>query len=54
MLDLRKHQPSGMHWLVAVLGIIIGGYFLGGLTKFEDIAKNQGQDSVNSALKGQG
>lgn len=54
MFDLRKHQPSGMHWLVAILGIVIGGYFLGGLTRFEDIAKHQGQDSVNSALSGKG
>lgn len=54
MLDLRKHQPSGMHWLVAVLGIVIGGYFLGGLKAFRHIATDQGQDSVNNALKGKG
>lgn len=54
LLDLRKHQPSGLHWLVAVLGLIIGGYFLGGLKAFENIATDQGQQSVNNALKGKG
>ena len=54
LLDLRKHQPSGLHWLVAVLGLIIGGYFLGGLKAFENIATDQGQQSVNNALQGKG
>lgn len=54
MFDLRKHQPSGMHWLVAILGIVIGGYFLGGLKAFRTVATDQGQDSVNHALKGDG
>lgn len=54
ILDLRKHQPSGIHWLVAILGLIIGGYFLGGIGKFKEIAQSQGQDTVNSALNGNG
>lgn len=54
LLDLRKHQPSGLHWLVAVLGLIIGGYFLGGIQAFEKIATDQGQDTVNNALQGKG
>lgn len=54
ILDLRKHQPSGIHWLVAILGLLVGGYFLKGIDKFKDIATDQGQDSVNSALQGNG
>ena len=54
ILDLRKHQPSGMHWLVAILGLLIGGYFLKGISNFKSVATDQGQDSVNKALTGQG
>ena len=54
ILDLRKHQPSGMHWLVAILGLLVGGYFLGGIKNFKSVATTQGQDSVNKALDGQG
>lgn len=54
ILDLRKHQPSGMHWLVAILGLLIGGYFLKGISNFKTVATDQGQDSVNKALTGQG
>lgn len=55
IMDLRKHQPSGMHWLVAILGLLLGGYFIGGkLDKFKDIGVNQGQSSINSALNGEG
>lgn len=57
ILDLRKHQPSGIHWLVAILGLLIGGYFVGGKTgfdNFKDMGTKQGQDSLNSALDGKG
>lgn len=50
--DIRKHQPSGTHWIVGILAICLGGYFskngFGGFTQF---AQHEGSDSLDSALQ---
>lgn len=52
---IRKQQPSAKYWIVGVLALIFGGYLTsGGFDRFKSQSSTSAQDSVESALKGNG
>lgn len=54
--SLWKHQPSGIFWIVGILGLILGGYFARpkGFDDFKDTGTGNASKAVNSAIDGQG
>lgn len=51
---IKKQQPSGKYWIVGLLAIILGGFILTGFGNMKQFAKSTGEESLDSAVKGQG
>lgn len=53
MYMIKKHQPSTVYWIVAVLALIFGGYFSqsGGFNTFKSDAGKQGKDALTGVLE---